>query len=66
MDKININADLKEQFDVLGFSYPYKKSSGKYGIRGTTQLDAPTLQEAETKIVQHLLASKLITLTENN
>jgi hypothetical protein len=51
---IKTSENIKEQFEKEGLAYPYKKSSGKYGIRGSTLLDDNTLQGAEQKILNYL------------
>jgi predicted DNA-binding protein (UPF0251 family) len=60
--KIDLNKNIKEQFEKLGLSYPYLKSSKKYGIRGSTLLDSETLEEAERKIINYLINNNIITI----
>ena len=64
MIEINKKKDIKLQFEKEGFSYPILKSNKNYGIRGTTQLDAKTLLEAENKILNHLSNEGLILIKE--
>ena len=60
MEIIDLNKSIKEQFEKIGFAYPYLKSSKKWGIKGSTLLDAPTLEEAERKFINYLLETGLI------
>ena len=64
MIEINKKSCIKSQFEKEGFSYPILKSNEKYGIRGTTQLDAKTLLEAEKKILNYLSNEGLILIKE--
>ena len=60
MIKIFLDKDIKKQFEKEGLSYPYLKSTKKWGVRGSTLLDTNSLEKAEINILNYLSKQNLI------
>lgn len=54
MKIININGNVKEQFEKEGLAYPKLKTSKKWGLRGSTSLDRETEQESLKAVLDYL------------
>ena len=54
MKTININKDIKTQFDKEGLSYPHLKSNKKWGLRGSSLVDRETEQESVKELLDYL------------
>lgn len=62
MIKINKDQDIKQQFEKEGLCYPKKKSSGNYGLRGSTSLDRATEKESVKATLGYLTSRNIIEL----
>ncbi len=60
MKKINLNEDIKKQFEREGLSYPLLKTSGKWGLRNSTLLDRNTEEESLKAVLEYLKERNII------
>ncbi len=58
--KINLRGNLKKQFRSQGLSFPRKKSSGKFGLKGSTLLDRNTEKESLKATLEFLKRRNII------
>lgn len=65
MIKIYLDKNIKTQFEKEGLSYPYLKSTKKYGVRGSTLLDTKTIEEAERNILNYLSKENIIKVIDS-
>lgn len=64
MIEIDLNKDIKKQFEEKGLSYPILKSSGKWGLRKSTLLDRETEKESIKEVLNYLKERGII-ITKN-
>ena len=54
------NKDVKELFEKEGIIYPFKKSNGKYGVKGSSICDNKLLKESLLILIRYLEDNNIV------
>lgn len=60
MKTINLNEDIKKQFEKDGLIYPRLKNNKKYGLPKSSLLDRTTEQESLNAVLEYLKNNGII------
>ena len=61
---IKRNKDIKKQFEEKHLVYPFLKSNGLYGLKGSSQMDKETEEDSLNILLDYLEERKIIKIDE--